>query len=119
MVSGMASPPWPLSSRFSAATLIGTAGTATTLAAIQMAMEDYDYRRVNNFTIARADVERIFAQLLPLNPKERLQVPGLEPGREDLIIAGTLVVLQTMRTFGFATLKVSDSGLLEGLILGI
>jgi exopolyphosphatase / guanosine-5'-triphosphate,3'-diphosphate pyrophosphatase len=105
--------------RFAAATLIGTAGTATTLAAIEMKMVDYDYRRVNNFTLAHGDVERIFAQLAPLTPKERLGVAGLEPGREDLIIAGTLVVLQTMRMFGFRTLKVSDSGLLEGLILSL
>ena len=108
-----------LLSRFSAATLIGTAGTATTLAAIQLEMDQYDYRRVNNFSVARGDVERIFAKLLPLTPKERLEVVGLEPGREDLIIAGTLVVLQTMRIFGFQALKVSDSGLLEGLILGV
>ena len=108
-----------LVSRFGAATLIGTAGTATTLAAIQMRMEDYDYRRVNNFTLGRSDVERIYAHLLPLAPKERLQVVGLEPGREDLIIAGTLVVLETMRIFGFPSLKVSDSGLLEGLIRGV
>ena len=108
-----------LLSRFQEATLIGTAGTATTLAAIQLEMEEYDYRRVNNFSVARRDVERIFAKLLPLTPKERLGVVGLEPGREDLIIAGTLVVLQTMRIFGFQALKVSDSGLLEGLILGV
>ena len=106
-------------SRFAAATLIGTAGTATTLAAIQMKMGDYDYRKVNNLTLQRGDVERIYAQLLPLAPKERLRVVGLEPGREDLIIAGTLVVLQSMQIFGFPSLKVSDSGLLEGLILGV
>ena len=108
-----------MTGRFSAATLVGTAGTATTLAAVQMQMEDYDYRRVNNFTMPLSAVERIFARLSPLTPKERLGVPGLEPGREDLIIAGTLVVLQTMRIFGFPTLKVSDSGLLEGLVLGV
>src|SRR6185369_10937107 len=55
--------------RFAAATLVGTAGTATTLAAIQMKMEDYDYRRVNNFTLERAEVERIFDRLLPLTPQ--------------------------------------------------
>lgn len=108
-----------LAERFSKATLVGTAGTATTLAAIDLGMTDYDYRRVNNHTMPFAAVERIFHQLLPLTPQERLQVPGLEPGREDLIIAGILVVLTTMRLFGFPSLKVSDSGLLEGLILGV
>jgi exopolyphosphatase/guanosine-5'-triphosphate,3'-diphosphate pyrophosphatase len=105
--------------RFAGATLIGTAGTATTLAAIELGMEDYDYRRVNNHTMPLSEVQRIFDLLAPLSTKERLEVPGLEPGREDLIIAGTLVVLVTMREFGFENFKVSDSGLLEGLILGV
>jgi exopolyphosphatase / guanosine-5'-triphosphate,3'-diphosphate pyrophosphatase len=105
--------------RFSAATLVGTAGTATTLAAVDMEMEEYDYHKVNNHTLSLADVQCIYRMLAPLTPQERLQVKGLEPGREDLIIAGTLVVLVTMREFGFQSLKVSDSGLLEGLILGV
>ena len=108
-----------LAERFSKATLIGTAGTATTLAAIHMGMEDYDYKRVNNHTMPLAAVEEIFQRLLPLTPAQRLRVKGVEPGREDLIIAGTLVVLTTMRLFRFDTFKVSDSGLLEGLILGV
>lgn len=108
-----------LGERFARATLIGTAGTATTLAAIQLGMVSYDYKLVNNHSMPLSEVERIFQLLRPLTPQERLQVPGLEPGREDLIIAGTLVVLVTMREFGFRTFKVSDSGLLEGLILGV
>jgi len=108
-----------LAGRFSKATLIGTAGTATTLAAVQIGMVSYDYRRVNNHTMPLSEVQRIFELLAPLSPKERLEVPGLEPGREDLIIAGCLVVLLTMREFGFQNFKVSDSGLLEGLILGV
>ena len=105
--------------RFAAATLVGTAGTATTLAAIDLGMTDYDYRRVNNYTLPMAKVEAMFERLLPLTPQERLLVPGLEPGREDLIVAGVLVVLTTMRVFGFKSFKVSDSGLLEGTILGV
>jgi exopolyphosphatase / guanosine-5'-triphosphate,3'-diphosphate pyrophosphatase len=108
-----------LAERFSKATLVGTAGTATTLAAIEMGMEIYDYRKVNNYVMKCSEVERIFELLKPLTPQERLEVPGLEPGREDLIIAGTLVVLLTMRVFGFESFKVSDSGLLEGLIRGV
>lgn len=105
--------------RFCGATLVGTAGTATTLAAIDLGMTDYDYKKVNNHTLPLGKVEALFERLLPLTPQERLQVPGLELGREDLIIAGILVVLTTMRVFGFDTFKVSDSGLLEGLILGV
>ena len=96
---------------------IATAGTATTLAAIQLDMESYDYRRVNNFLVHRSDISEIYQRLLPLQPYERLAVKGLEKGREDLIIAGILIVMSTMDTFGFSVMKVSDYGLLEGLAL--
>lgn len=99
------------------ATLVGTAGTATTLAAVSMKMTEYDYRRVNNYTIPLEEIKEIFATLLPLTPPKRLGVPGMEKGREDLIIAGILITVKTMETFGFPRLKVSDYGLLEGLLL--
>ena len=98
-------------------TLVGTAGTATTLAAISMKMTDYNYRLVNNYTLSLREIRDIYALLMPMTPGERLLVPGLEKGREDLIIAGILVTLKTMETFGFAHLKVSDFGLLEGVLL--
>lgn len=97
--------------------LVGTAGTATTLAAISLGMVDYDYRKVNNYLLTGAETRRIKELLAPLSPAERLRIPGLEPGREDLIMAGVLVVLHTMERFGFDRMKVSDYGLLEGLLL--
>jgi len=102
-----------------AATLVGTAGTPTTLAAIQVGMKEFNYRQLNNFVLTLEDVEAIYQRLAPLTPAQRLTVPGLKPGREDLVVAGLLVVLQTMRSFGFAALTVSDYGLLEGLILTV
>lgn len=103
--------------RLSGATLVGTAGTATTLAAISMGMTNYDYRLVNNHVVSRPEIIDIYRKLLPLPPAERLSVPGMERGREDLIIAGILVTLQTMALFGFERMKVSDFGLLEGVLL--
>lgn len=99
------------------ATLVGTAGTATTLAAISLKMTDYDYRLVNNYTIQLDEIKDIFRTLLPMTRVERLTVPGLENGREDLIIAGIMITIKTMDIFGFTRLKVSDFGLLEGLLL--
>jgi exopolyphosphatase/guanosine-5'-triphosphate,3'-diphosphate pyrophosphatase len=98
--------------------LVGTAGTATTLAAIKLKMESYDYRKVNNSWLTLDEIRAIYAELLPLSPEERVAIPGLEKGREDLIIAGTLLTMQTMEQFGFSSMKVSDYGLLEGLIVG-
>ncbi len=97
--------------------LVGTAGTATTLAAIKLRMDSYDYRKVNNSWLTLEEIRTIYGELLPLTPQERVKIPGLEKGREDLIIAGTLLTMQTMEQFGFTSMKVSDYGLLEGLIV--
>lgn len=97
--------------------LVGTAGTATTIAAIKMEMVDYDYRKVNNFTVSRGDIAEIFQRLSQLTLQERLAIKGLEKGREDLIIAGLIIITSVMDKFGFNRLKVSDFGLLEGLAL--
>ena len=97
----------------------GTAGTATTLAAIDLGMVDYDYRRVNGHRLPRERVAALFERLLALTPEERLGVPGMEKGREDLIIAGVLVTLKTLDRFGFKGMTVSDFGLLEGTLLSI
>ena len=97
--------------------LVGTAGTATTLAAIKLEMVEYDYRTVNNYTLSRDDIGSIFQRLSLLSPSERLSVKGLEKGREDLIIAGMIIITSVMDRFDFTRLKVSDFGLLEGLAL--
>lgn len=97
--------------------MVATAGTATTLAAIKLEMTDYDYRRVNNSQLTFDEISTIYNRLYPLSLEERVQIPGLEKGREDLIIAGGLITIQTMKTFGYSTIKVSDYGLLEGLII--
>jgi len=100
------------------ATLLGTAGTATTLAAIDIGLADYDYTKVNNYILSKEAIGGILRRLLPLAPSERLRkITGLEPGREDLIIAGTLLTLKTIELFGFSAMKVSDFGLLEGVML--
>ena len=113
----MAAPQRGLQPLLTGAELVGTAGTATTLAAISLGMTEYDYRRVNNHRLSLEEVRSIFSRLFPLSPSERLLVPGLEKGREDLIIAGIGITLATMERFGFPLLTVSDFGLLEGVLL--
>lgn len=99
------------------ACLIGTAGTATTLAAIDLGLRQYDYRVVNGHGITREFAVRLLERMLPMKPVERLSIVGLEPGREDLIIAGMIITIETMEIFGFDEMIVSDSGLLEGVLL--
>lgn len=97
--------------------LVGTAGSATTLAAISLKMEQYDRFKINNHMLAYDDIYSIYSTLLELDLEERLTIPGLEKGREDLIIAGTQIILETMKMLDFKTLVVSDYGLLEGLAI--
>jgi exopolyphosphatase/guanosine-5'-triphosphate,3'-diphosphate pyrophosphatase len=102
------------------AVLVGTAGTATTLAAVSQRLVDYDYRKINNHLLPLEEIEAIFKRLLPLSPTERLaRIVGLEKGREDLIVAGTILTMRTMILFGIDTLKVCDFSLLEGVLLAL
>lgn len=96
-------------------TVIGTAGTPTTLASIEMRLTPYNPSLVNNFVLAREAIERILSALVKIPKSERIKVPGIEKGREDLIISGTLIVLKTMDRFSSCSMVVSDAGLLEGV----
>lgn len=100
------------------ALLIGTAGTITTLAAIDQDLAAYDKAKINNYTLGRSAIERIYGRLIGMTLRQRQEFLSLERGREDLIIPGTLITLLVMEFFGFDEIKVSDAGLLEGIILG-
>jgi exopolyphosphatase/guanosine-5'-triphosphate,3'-diphosphate pyrophosphatase len=97
--------------------LIGTAGTITTLAAIDQEMEDYDPARISNHRLSRATIDAIFHRLAAMMRDQRTTVAGLEKGREDLIIPGTAILLSLMHRFGCDTITVSDGGLLEGILI--
>lgn len=103
----------------SGATLVGTAGTVTTLAALVQELAPYDPARVQGYVLSLGAVEDMLEKLLPLTPEQRLLLPGMEKGREDLIIAGILLILKTMDMFHFDSLTVSDTGILEGILLGL
>ena len=100
-------------------TLIGTAGTPTTLAAIELGLEKYDPDLVNGFILKKNAVLKIFNTLIRIPAEERLRIRGLEKGREDVIIPGALIVLKTMERFSTNEILVSDCGLLEGVAYSI
>ena len=100
-------------------TLVGTAGTVTTLAALQLEMTQYDWRRVNNLVLGIEDLERMAIRLTSLTPDERECLPGMEKGRGDLILPGIGIVLGILKHFGRSQVTVSDFGLLEGALLSL
>lgn len=103
----------------SEAVFVGTAGTITTLAAIDQNLTLYNPLRINNYVIKKKSIDRIFNDLKAKTIEERLNVPALEKGREDLIIAGTAIVLSVMEEFGFSEMIVCDYGLREGIVIDL
>ena len=97
--------------------LIGIAGTPTTLAALDLQLAQYDRGKVTNHLIEIKRIREIFQELITKTSVERLSLPGLQKGREDLIIPGILITMGVMEIFEFSVLRVIDSGILEGLIL--
>lgn len=97
--------------------LVGTAGTVTTLAALDMQMAEYDWRRVNNYPLTYPVLKGWYDRLIKLDQQERESLPGMEPGRGDLIVAGLEILLSAMSGLESTHLIVSDFGLLEGLLL--
>jgi exopolyphosphatase/guanosine-5'-triphosphate,3'-diphosphate pyrophosphatase len=97
--------------------LIGTAGTITTLAAIDSHMTQYDPARITNHCLSRSAIDAIFHRLAGMKRKQRTNIAGLEKGREDLIIPGAALLLHLMNRFGFDSITVSDGGLLEGILI--
>lgn len=100
-------------------TLVGTAGTVTTLAALHLEMTQYDWRRVNNLVLGIEDLERIDHRLAPLRPEDREALPGMEKGRGDLILPGIRIVLGVLERLKRRQVTVSDFGLLEGTLLSL
>ncbi|RPH83842.1 MAG: exopolyphosphatase [Candidatus Rokuibacteriota bacterium] len=96
--------------------LVGTAGTATTLAALDLELTTYDPGRVQGHVLARAAIEALRDRLGGLTLAERAALPCLEPGRADLIVAGIAIVLATLDLTGAPEMVVSDWGLREGIL---
>jgi exopolyphosphatase / guanosine-5'-triphosphate,3'-diphosphate pyrophosphatase len=98
-----------------AASLVGVAGTITTLYAIEIGLSRYDAARVHGARLSRHAVETLCARLASLPLVERRQLAGLEPGRADVIVTGAVLVLELMRWAGAGELVVSDRGVRWGL----
>ncbi len=104
---------WPQKAFFA-----GTAGTLTTLAAIDQEMACYDLDKINRYPLSKKAIERILTKLLSLPLSARCGIPGLEKGREDLIIAGIFILLALMEQGNYDPVIVSDYGLREGVAAG-
>ena len=102
-----------------AATVVGVAGTITTVAAGVLDLLAYDRDRTDQAVIAVADVHAMTERLLSMSVAERLELPYLHPGRADVIGAGALVLDRILRRASVESLVVSESDILDGIAWSI
>lgn len=98
-------------------TLIAVGGTATTLAAIDIGLPEYDSRRVHGHRLSAASVRRLLTKMRSSTAAERLRLPAMQPERVDIIVAGTFIVERVLRDLGLEQLIVSEADLLVGVLL--
>ena len=97
--------------------LVGVAGTPTTMAALHQGLRKYRHELVHGHQMDLREVENLTSRLLGLTTAQRLALPGMEAGREDLIVPGAILLEESMKAFDCKQLLVSDCGLLEGVLL--
>lgn len=96
---------------------LGVAGTVTTLAALDLGLAEYDPDRVHGHVVAREDLEVQLERLAVLPLEERRAVPGLEPGRAPVIVAGLVILREVLDRFGLENVEASERDLLHGAAL--
>jgi len=99
--------------------LIGVGGTVTTLAAMAQRLVPYDPDRVHGYALTAAAVEGLLESMRRLTLAERRRLPGLQPERADVIIAGTLVVGHVLASMHRSAITASEADLLWALVAAL
>jgi exopolyphosphatase/guanosine-5'-triphosphate,3'-diphosphate pyrophosphatase len=102
---------------FEIRTGIAVAGTPTSLAAIDQELDPYDPQQVHGYVLSLDAIQRMYSMLSGKSLEERLEVPGLHPGRAPTIVAGVVILIQAMRVFGLQRIEVSEHDILHGAAL--
>ncbi len=100
-----------------AKTLVAVAGTATTVQGTSLGLTFYDPEEIHRSRLSVGAAERVLDQLARMTNEERAALPVMPPGREDVIVAGAVILVRVMRRFGFDEALVSETDLLDGLVL--
>jgi exopolyphosphatase/guanosine-5'-triphosphate,3'-diphosphate pyrophosphatase len=98
---------------------IAVAGTATSMASIAQELEPYDPDKVEGYVVSVSECRRICRRLAGLTVAERRKVRGLHPDRAPTIVAGAVILLETLTLFGLDEVEVSERDILLGAALGL
>ncbi|MFF8510830.1 exopolyphosphatase [Streptomyces sp. NPDC015492] len=102
-----------------AETLVGLAGSVTTVAAIALGLPEYDSEKIHHARISAAQVAEVVERLLASTHAERAAIPVIHPGRVDVIIAGALVLREIVERVGAREVVVSEHDILDGIALSV
>ncbi len=102
-----------------AKTLVGVAGSVTTVSAIALGLPEYDRDRVHLSRISAQTVRRVAGDLLASTHAQRAANPVIHPGRVDVIGAGALILAQIVDRLGLAEVVVSEHDILDGIALSL
>ena len=97
--------------------VFGVGGTITTIAAIVQRLDPYDPDRVHGFRLPAREVARVTGVLVAMSLAARRRLPGLQPERADIILAGALVLGYLLEQVGARAITVSEADLLWALVL--
>jgi exopolyphosphatase/guanosine-5'-triphosphate,3'-diphosphate pyrophosphatase len=96
---------------------IGVAGTATSLAALDQALDPYDPAKVHGYVATLDSAQRALALLASLPLELRREAPGLHPDRAPTIVAGLVILIEVLEAFGLDRTEVSEHDILHGAVL--
>ncbi len=98
--------------------IVAVAGTATSVVSVDKQMAVYDSAEVHGTRVSASTLQGIYDRLRALPLEERKQVVGLEPARAGVIVAGMGILLEVLAAAGCESFTVSESDILQGIILG-
>jgi exopolyphosphatase/guanosine-5'-triphosphate,3'-diphosphate pyrophosphatase len=93
---------------------IAVAGTPTSLASVEIGLEPYDPKQVHGHTLNLTSIQRLLSQLASAPLSKRAGIAGLHPDRAPNIVAGVVILVETMRAFGLEQIEVSEHDILYG-----
>jgi exopolyphosphatase / guanosine-5'-triphosphate,3'-diphosphate pyrophosphatase len=105
--------------RASARGAIGVAGTYATLAAHKLGLREYRRDLVHGHVLGIADIDAAIDEFAVLTDAERGRLPGIQEGREDVILAGAVIAREACRAFGLGEVRCSEADILEGAALAL
>jgi exopolyphosphatase/guanosine-5'-triphosphate,3'-diphosphate pyrophosphatase len=100
-------------------TLVGLAGTITTMAAIALGLDGYDRVAIHHARLPLDRVRAVDERLRGMTVEARRSLPAMPAGREDVIVAGSTILLAVMEGLGFDEVMVSEADILDGLVLDL